>query len=235
MLLSYFYVKKVVELLALEMVARDKYGEVEFELKDDGEEIGEGFVRLTQILGKGTSVVASETRTIKRWGDLSARSVSRKMNAVSREMSEPIDTDVFWEAVKFIRHSLQQYLPRSVSSQKTLQMDTMRSPTQQSSWHLECKSSHPALYYAVRLYCNEDTQFRARQTVMGLWTLSPFVGEADENVGVRRVIAVAWFIVCEYAQSVEEEEEKIAVRPAMMVGLGAQISSWYHYVQKRFA
>lgn len=61
---------------------------------------------------------------------------------------------------------------------------------------------------------------------MGLWTLSPFVGEADENVGVRRVIAVAWFIFSEYAQLVEEEEEKIAARPAMMVGLGAQISNW---------
>lgn len=82
-LLSYFYVKKVVQLLALEMVARDRYGEVEFELKDDGEEIGEGFVRLMQILGKGMSVVASERRSIKRWGDLSARSVSRKVNAVS--------------------------------------------------------------------------------------------------------------------------------------------------------
>lgn len=61
-------------LLALEMVAGDKYAEVEFELKYDGTTIVEDFVRLTPVLGIGTSRVASEKRSIKRRGDLSERS-----------------------------------------------------------------------------------------------------------------------------------------------------------------
>ena len=78
MLLSYSYVRRAFRLLALEMVSRDEYAEVEFELEYDGEKMGEGFVRLAPVLGNGTSGSASERGSLKRRGNPSAWSVSRR-------------------------------------------------------------------------------------------------------------------------------------------------------------
>ncbi len=86
--LSYFDVGEAFRLLALEMVARDKYGEVVFELKYSGKKIGYGFMRLTPILANETSGAASAKRSIKRRGYFSERSASRNLKTSSRELSE---------------------------------------------------------------------------------------------------------------------------------------------------
>ena len=85
--LSYFYARKTLKLLSFEMVARDKYGEVEFQLLYDGEQIGAGFVRLTPVLGNGTNLVATERRSVQGWGHHSVGLASRKFIAMGEEMS----------------------------------------------------------------------------------------------------------------------------------------------------
>ncbi|CAD6590636.1 MAG: hypothetical protein ASARMPRED_004951 [Alectoria sarmentosa] len=57
--LSYFYMRKMYRLLALEMVGRDKYAEVEVGLKYGGEKIEEGFARLALVLDNGMSGMAT--------------------------------------------------------------------------------------------------------------------------------------------------------------------------------
>ena len=98
------------------MVARDKYAEVEFELKYDGTKIGRGFVRLTPVLGSGTSRVASERRWIKGRGNLSERSAFRHLKTVSREISElqTIDIDIPWQASDLSAIHFSKYVLASV-------------------------------------------------------------------------------------------------------------------------
>lgn len=74
--------RKLCGLLALEMVARDKYAEVVLELKYDKENMEDESMSLTPVLVNGTSGMASERTSIKRSLDLSARSVPWKVEAV---------------------------------------------------------------------------------------------------------------------------------------------------------
>ena len=112
--LSYFYMRKMYRLLALEMVGRDKYAEVEVGLKYGGEKIEEGFARLALVLDNGMSGMASKRRSIKRRGGFFVSSVSRRVDAMSRETGELL-ADWYgrsWEGFCCILYSLQQYLPR---------------------------------------------------------------------------------------------------------------------------